>query len=319
MNYWFKYLSLIDYLVFCQAQNIFETLTCLRPPAYGPPMASATKPHGGRARGRPRAFNTKTGDNLVQSLDRALVVLKTVAAGGGLSLTEIAEQAGQSPSTAYRLLLTLQKHDMVEFDEQAQLWHTGIEAFRIGSSFLGRTRLVEQARPVMQRLMTTTGETANLAIIDREEVVFISQVETHEPIRAFFRPGTRGPVHASGIGKALLAFLPDGKAAALIDGRPLDAFTPGTITDPDLLRKELRLTRERGWSVDDEERTLGMRCIASPIFDQFGEAIAGVSLSGPTVRVGRHRDAEFGELVSAAAADITRAIGGRFEHAGRRD
>ena len=174
-------------------------------------MAPTTKTHGGRARGRPRAFNSRTEANLVQSLDRALVVLKTVAGGGGLSLTEIAERAGQSPSTAYRLLLTLQSHDIVEFDEQAQLWHTGIEAFRIGSSFLGRTRLVEQARPVMQRLMAATGETANLAIIDRDEVVFVAQVETHEPIRAFFRPGTRGPVHASGIGKALLAFLPGGQ------------------------------------------------------------------------------------------------------------
>ena len=244
-------------------------------------------------------------------------MLKTVAGGGGLSLTEIAERADQSPSTAYRLLLTLQKHDMVEFDEQAQLWHTGIEAFRIGSSFLGRTRLVEQARPVMQRLLAATGETANLAIIDRDEVVFISQVETHEPIRAFFRPGTRGPVHASGIGKALLAFLPEDKAAGLIDRRRLEAFTPGTITDPDRLREELRRTRERGWSVDDEERTLGMRCIASPIFDQFGEAIAGVSLSGPTVRVGPERDEEFGRLVSAAAAEITRAIGGRCGAGGR--
>lgn len=274
-------------------------------------MKPANRTHGGRARGRPRAFNSKAEASLVQSLDRALVVLKTVAAGGGLSLTEIAERAEQSPSTAYRLLLTLEKHDIVEFDEQAQLWHTGIEAFRIGSSFLGRTPLVEQARPVMQRLMAATGETANLAIIDRDEVVFVAQVETHEPIRAFFRPGTRGPVHASGIGKALLAFLPEDKAAALIDRRRLDAFTPGTITDPQALRSELRRTRERGWSVDDEERTLGMRCIASAIFDQFGDAIAGVSLSGPTVRVGAGRDEEFGRLVSAAAAEITRAIGGR--------
>ncbi len=274
-------------------------------------MAPTTKTHGGRARGRPRAFNSRTEANLVQSLDRALVVLKTVAGGGGLSLTEIAERAGQSPSTAYRLLLTLQSHDIVEFDEQAQLWHTGIEAFRIGSSFLGRTRLVEQARPVMQRLMAATGETANLAIIDRDEVVFVAQVETHEPIRAFFRPGTRGPVHASGIGKALLAFLPEDKAEALTGGRALAAFTPATIVEPEALRAELTRIRRRGWSVDDEERTLGMRCIASPIFDQFGDAIAGVSLSGPTVRVGPERDEEFGRLVSTAAADITRAIGGR--------
>ena len=97
---------------------------------------------------------------------------------------------------------------MVEVQPATQLWFVGQEAFRIGSAFLGRTSLVEQARGVMHALMAETGETANLAIADGGQVIFISQVETHEPIRAFFRPGTRGPIHASGIGKALLAYQP---------------------------------------------------------------------------------------------------------------
>ena len=267
-------------------------------------------PKVGRARGRPRSFNDTSQSTLIQSLDRAMGVLKIVASGSGMSLTEIAEASGQSASTAYRILITLQKRRIVEFDETRQLWHVGLEAFRIGSAFLGRTSIVEQSRPVMQRIMTTTGETANLAIVDGSDVVFVSQVETHDPIRAFFPPGTRGPAHASGIGKALLACFPQDQVEDILD-HEMTAFTDKTITDKDALLAELARIRERGWAIDDGERTQGMRCIAAPIFNPFGEAVAGVSLSGPSIRVTPDHDEEFGAFIKQAALEITRAIGGR--------
>ena len=265
---------------------------------------------GSRARGRPRSFNDTAQGTLIQSLDRAMDVLKIVASGTGMSLTEIAAIGAQAPATVYRILITLQKHRMVDFDEAAQLWHVGLEAFRIGSSFLGRTRLVEQSRPVMQRLMTATGETANLAIVDLGEVVFVSQVETHETIRAFFRPGTRGPIHASGVGKALLAHFSPEQIGQILTAQSFESFTARTLADENALRRDLDLIVQRGWAVDDEERTVGMRCIAAPIFNQFGEAIAGISLSGPSVRVTPDRDEVHGRQVRAAADEITRAIGG---------
>ena len=157
-----------------------------------------------RSRGRPKSFNPNPEQTTVQALDRALVILRALAEGEGMSLTELAEASGQAPATVYRVLSTFQTHGMVEVQPATQLWFVGQAAFRIGSAFLGRTSLVEEARVVMRELMSDTGETANLAIADGGQVVFLSQVETHEPIRAFFRPGTRGPIHASGIGKALL-------------------------------------------------------------------------------------------------------------------
>lgn len=264
-----------------------------------------------RTRGRPRSFNNTGENTLIQSLDRALNTLKIVADGDGLSLTELSHLSQQSPSTVYRALLTFQKHRMVDFDEAGQLWHIGMEAFRIGSAVLGRTGIVEESRPVMQHIMATTGETANLAIIDQSEVVFISQVETHEPIRAFFHPGTRGPIYASGIGKALLAFFPKIQLDRLIKEQAFDAFTENTIVEPDALLEQLAMIRDRGWAVDDEERTIGMRCIAAPIFNPFGEAAAGISISGPSVRMTPNRDSEFGTLIKQAADRITLAIGGR--------
>jgi IclR family acetate operon transcriptional repressor len=161
----------------------------------------------------------------------------------------------------------------------------------------------------MQALVDRCGETANLAIADEDSVVFVSQVETHEPIRAFFRPGTRSPIHASGIGKAMLAQWRPERVARLV-ARGLARFTPHTLTDGAALAAELAATRARGWALDNEERSPGMRCVAAAIFNEYGEPVAGISVSGPTVRLTPEAAARFGPLVQAAAADITRSIAG---------
>jgi IclR family transcriptional regulator, acetate operon repressor len=270
-------------------------------------MSTTTK----RSRGRPKAFNPSPEQTTIQALDRAMAILKVLAGReGGMSLTELAEAAGQAPATVYRVLSTLEGHGIVETQAATQLWFVGQEAFRIGSAFLGRSSLVEQARGVMHALMAETGETANLAIADGGQVIFISQVETHEPIRAFFRPGTRGPIHASGIGKALLAYHPDEAIERIVREQGLAAFTARTITDRARLTEELAAIRAQGWAMDDEERTEGMRCVAAPIFNEFREAVAGVSVSGPTVRMARRSAADLGDRVRAAADRITQAIGG---------
>jgi IclR family acetate operon transcriptional repressor len=263
-------------------------------------------------RGRPRNAESPAESGAVQSLDRALTLLNTVADSNGLTLTEVAEAAALPPSTAYRLLTTLARHGMVEFEAATQHWHVGVEAFRIGSRFLSRRKLAERGRPAMQGLVDALGETANLAVADEESVVFVSQVETHAPIRAFFRPGTRGPFHASGVGKAILAHVSPERVAAIVQRAGLPRFTARTIISETQLAAELACIRAQGFAVDDEERNDGMRCVAAPIFNEFAEPIAGVSISGPTVRVTAESVAAIGPRVAEAAAEITRAIAGKM-------
>ena len=264
-----------------------------------------------RGRGRPKAFTPSPEQTTVQALDRALVILKALAAAeGGLTLSEIAEATDQAPATVYRVLSTFAGHGMVETQAARQLWFVGPEAFRIGSAFIGRSGLVEHARRVMRELMSETGETANLAVADGAQVIFLSQVETHHPIRAFFRPGTRGPIHAAGIGKALLACYPAEELDRLLGPGPFEVYTPRTLSDRAALEADLAAIRARGWAMDDEERTLGMRCVAAPIFNEFREAVAGISISGPTVRVTPERAEAIGAQVRAAADRVTRATGG---------
>lgn len=263
-----------------------------------------------RARGRPRSVFTDNDAGTVKALERGLLVIKTLAREGGLPLGEIAERMQLPVSTAHRLLNTLQKHGFCKLDEESQTWAVGLEAYRVGSAYLSGTNVIDIARPVMRRLMESTGETANLGIADEGDVVFIAQVEAHNPIRAFFRPGTRGAIHASGIGKALLAQMRADKVQRIVRDKGLEPFTPKTLSSSNALLADLEKTRQLGFSFDDEERYLGMRCVAATIFDAFGEPVAGISISGPTVRLDDTHIARMGPIVAEAAAEVTRLIGG---------
>jgi len=263
-----------------------------------------------RPRGRPKSFIDKTDQNRVQAIDRAMGLLRRLSESPGMTLSELAAAAGESAATVYRVLVTLQEHDIVETEDPGQLWHVGGGAFRIGSAFLRRTKVVERARQPMDRLMRDTGETANLGIENRDEVMFLAQVETHEAIRAFFAPGTKSPMHVSGIGKALLAWYPPDRVRQIVQRQGLPGFTTLSITSDISLERDLARTRTRGFAIDDQERAEGMRCVAAPIFNAFAEPVAGLSVSGPAFRLPLSATDRIGTLVRRAADQVTEATGG---------
>lgn len=263
-----------------------------------------------RARGRPRSWDDKSGQNTIKSLDRAMAVFEHLSTQSGVSLSALSEQMGESTATLYRILFTLETRGLVEFDQGEQLWHIGSGAFIVGARFLRRTSLVERARPILRKLMEDTGETANLGVGQSDQVLFVSQVETHSNIRAFFPPGTLSPMHASGIGKALLAFMDADMRERIVERGQLQRFTEHTLCAPGDLLTDLEQIRLRGYSIDGEEKNIGMRCIAAPVFDHFGEAVAGLSVSGPTSRVSHDKIESFSVAVMSAAEALTSAIGG---------
>lgn len=263
-----------------------------------------------RPRGRPKSFNDKTDQNTVQALDRALGLLEILAVNSGLTLSELSLRSEQAVATVYRALVTLQTRGMVELEEPGQLWHVGGGAFRVGSAFLRRTKVIERARQPMDSLMRETGETANLGVEVGDEVLFLAQVETSQAIRAFFPPGTKGPMHVSGIGKALLAWYHADKVQGILARKGLQRFTSLSLTSPEILLRDLTHTRDRGFAIDDQERAEGMRCVAAPIFNTHGEPVAGISVSGPAFRMGLSDATRFGSMVRAAADLVTAATGG---------
>lgn len=266
-------------------------------------------PQEPRRKGRPKSFDSANRPATIQALDRALDVLDALAGAHGLTLTELSTALDQSAATMYRVLSTLEARQIVEMEPQSQTWHIGAMAFRLGSAFLRRSSVIERARPVMRELMEATGETSNLGIERGGDVMFVSQVETQESIRAFFPPGTISPMHASGIGKALLSCYGDDQLARFLRGRTLEQFTAKTLISAEALRADLALIRSRGWSFDDEEKAPGMRCVAAPVYGMQGEVLAGISISGPTARMPDGGIKGIGILVKEAAAKLSHGLG----------
>ncbi|NMM45232.1 helix-turn-helix domain-containing protein [Rhodospirillaceae bacterium KN72] len=248
----------------------------------------------------------------VRSLNRALSLLEAVAAHAeGTTLGDLAQAADLAPSTAHRLLKSLESRRYVTQDPERGLWFAGVQAFIVGAGFLRNRDVVGIARPFMYRAMEESGESVNLAILDGEETIYLSQVESRQMMRALAPPGGRAPLHASGVGKALLAGLsPDaaGDRAKLLGFRQ---YTDRTIRNGVTLLDDVARARTRGYAIDDEEHAVGLRCVAAPIFNEYGEPVAAISISGPRARIPDERLPEIGTLIRRQAAGVTTAIGGK--------
>src|SRR5438034_1759446 len=251
----------------------------------------------------------------VQSLTRGLSILEALAkAESGLTLTDLAHRVQLAPSTTHRLLATLVRMGYVYHDGDLSLWYVGLQAFAVGSTFLANRDFVAQSHGYMRRLMEQSGETANLAILDGTEAVFISQVQCHEMMRTLVKLGSRVPLHASGVGKAIFASLPDEQIDAILKVKGLPRITENTITSPETMWASVRVIRQRGWSFDDEEHAVGTRCVAAPIYDEHAETLGAISLAGPSSRLPDPRIKQLGPLVAHTAEELTKRLGGRWPH-----
>ncbi|MGC1059271.1 glyoxylate bypass operon transcriptional repressor IclR [Pantoea agglomerans] len=250
----------------------------------------------------------------VQSLTRGLTLLELIAdSHGSVALTELAQQAGLPNSTTHRLLSTMQQQGFVRQVGDLGLWTIGAHAFVVGSSFLQSRNLLALVHPVLRSLMEQSGETVNLAVLDLSDhqAVIIDQVQCTQLMRMSAPIGGKLPMHASGAGKAFLAHLGDEQVTALLHQKGLHYYTPKTLMSPQSLKENLALVRKAGFSFDDEEHALGLRCVAAPIYDEHGEAFAALSISGPIARMTDDRITEFGALVIREARQVTLAYSGR--------
>jgi len=247
----------------------------------------------------------------VQSLVRAMSLLNRIAEAPdeGVTLTELAQQVGLPSSTAHRLLITLEQERYVRFNNDGRLWSIGVQAFVTGCAFTKNRGLARIARPHLRRLMEETGETVNLAVEDEGEAVYLAQVECSQMMRAFARPGSRVPMHCSAVGKAIFSAASDKALAKILHQRGMPRLTVKTITSTAGLRTALQEARALGYAVDDEEHAVGLRCIAAPVYDETGDVVAAVSVSGPVVRISEERVSQLGQMMIASARAISADMG----------
>jgi len=246
----------------------------------------------------------------VQSLTRALNLLRAIADHDGGSLSELVGRTGLPPSTAHRLLTTLESERFVQYDSGSGVWRIGLAAFLVGAGFQRTRDILRVARPFLKRLMEQSGETANIYLVNDGDIVCAAQVESRQMMRAITRVGGRPPLYCSGAGKAYLARLPDEARAKAIDSFSLRALTEKTITTRTRLAAELDEVRRVGFAIDDEEHALGVRCVAAAVVDETGAPVAAISVSGPVTRLEKARITKLGALIKGAAREITRDYGG---------
>jgi IclR family acetate operon transcriptional repressor len=232
----------------------------------------------------------------VQSVRRALDLLEALAdAGGAQGLSQLASRSGLPVPTIHRLLRTLTSAGYVRQDPSRR-YALGPRLIRLGG-LAGRS-LGAWAAPLLARLVEATGETANLAVLEGGEVVYLAQAPSPHPMRMFTEPGHRVLAHCTAVGKALLAGLPAAEVAALVTPTGMPARTPRTITSLDALRSALAETRRRGYAVDDGEQELGVRCVAVAV--PHPGARTAISISGPEARID--------DAAVAAAAPVLREV-----------
>lgn len=242
----------------------------------------------------------RTAGSGVQSVERAFELLELITdAGGSAALSELAATADLPLPTIHRLLRTLVGLGYVR-QLPNRRYALGPRLIRLGEG--ATAQLGALALPVLKKLVDQLGETANMAVLDSDQVLYIAQAPSRHSMRTFTEVGRRAHAHATGVGKAVLAQLPDDQVRRIVTRTGLPAVTEASITGLDELLADLELIRERGWSVDEQEQELGVRCFAAAV--PGAPSPTAISVSGPVSRV----DEAFGEravpLLQAAAREI---------------
>ena len=222
----------------------------------------------------------------VQTVERAFDLLECLARSSGwMGISELSQATGQPLGTIHRLLKTLITRDYVVRDSRTRRYALGPAFRRLAGTGLQTLDWTELATPFLQELVEISGETANLAILERNRAVYEAQAQSTRMVRMFTVLGNRVPLHCTGCGKVLLANQPDSVIASIVAESGLPRYTEKTITDFGQLQQELEMIRRQGYAVDNGEQEEGVRCLAVPIYNAKGKVIAAMSVSGPSSRV----------------------------------
>jgi IclR family acetate operon transcriptional repressor len=235
----------------------------------------------------------------IRSVVRALEVMIAVSELGPADLSKVAAGVGLHPSTTLRMLETLRSRDMVR--QRRGLWEIGARAFEIGSTFLRRVSLAQEAQVLVEELAAQANETASFGILDNGEVLYLAIAHGQWELGIQSLPGGRHPAHCTALGKVMLADLAWDEVEQILAEHPPVQRTPATLVEPEDIRRDLARVRRRGYAIDAEERLPGVVCLAAPIRDSTGTVVAAISISGPKLRLGRGRIPALADEVMAVA------------------
>jgi DNA-binding IclR family transcriptional regulator len=244
----------------------------------------------------------------VKSAERALQIIELLTHDGALDFPDICALLKLPKSSAHSLLATMRDMGFVHLDDTSRLYTLGPRLWEAGQAYIEQQDIARLAEPYMRRVRDKLGETVQLAILDGIENVYVGKLDTDHALQLVSRLGSRLPAYATGLGKALLADLPDDEVLRRLEGVELRQFTPSTITDRDKLITELGRIRRRGYATDLGEYTAGVYCVAATIHGPTG-TVAAMSVSIPDVRVSTIVRRNAAQMVTAETTALSRQLG----------
>lgn len=236
------------------------------------------------------------------SVERTFAVIEHLAAQGPTNLRRLARELGVPVGSAHRLIAAMADEGVVERDPHGE-WRLTYRLVEIVGTQLERSGLTPRARPVLQELAAESGQTAFLATRSGRDVVYLDKVQSEAHVQLHVELGARRPIHATALGKAILAHLPAPDVDEILAG-PLHSLTDHTLTRPADVRHQLDEIRARGYAADKDEAVAGVSCLAAPVFDHAGSVVGAVSVAGTDHRL-HVEDVALVRLVTSGAATVS--------------
>lgn len=243
------------------------------------------------------------------TVGKALDVLDRVASfGRPVRFSELLEQGGYPKATLYRLLQALTSQGMLTLDPENNAYSLGVRLVRLAHVAWSTASLAPVAHRWLDTLSSDTGEAVHLAQLDNAQVLYVDKVNVHLPVEMFSQTGRVGPAYCTGIGKAMLAYLPESDLESAIAQQSFHRFTAATLPDAEALRSELVEIRRDGFAFDREEHEPGIVCIAMPVLSRGGRMLGAISVTSTTARRGlaglRDLEPDLRRAVDGIEADI---------------
>ena len=265
---------------------------------------------GGANAASPRAAKGLSGRYRIHVIDRAAQILDCFGFDHQeLSVSEIGAKARLHRSTAHRILMALEYNDLIQQNAENGKYRLGIKLFRLGHQAVSHLNLREICRPFLTHIMDETKETVALAVLDEDQVLYLDKVEGPHALRMPSRVGRRIPTYCTSLGKAMLSCLDDQEVKNIFRDQVLRPCTANTIKTLNQLLADLRMIRKRGYSIDNEEIEIGLRCVGAPIRDYTGAMVGAISVAAPSARLSAQKIHNIGKLVVTTAEEISIKLG----------
>lgn len=243
-----------------------------------------------------------------RALENGIAVLEVISSKRACTVTEIADALGINKSTVSRIIKTFIQKDIVEKNSSSRMYSIGPAILQMSNTYYKARNIVGQIKSVMEALCRQIEESLHLCALSNGAAVVVEQVESASRLVVNARIGNREPLHASAVGKCLLAFVGEEEREAMLPNITFARFTDKTICDKDTLASELKKIRLAGYSIDDNELTPNIRCFAVPVFDARGRCIYSLGVSGTNSRMTPEKTRLIIEKMTAAVRPLMETL-----------